>query len=1417
MLADGPAEITNATIVGNRADADAGGQATDIGGGLSIGPDIACVMNNTIVAGNRRGDSDTSNDEIAGTLDDTSASNLIADPATAGSLVDDNLDNQIGLLGAVTPLDRIIQVDLFRTGPRIADNGGPTRSVRLVRNSLAIETGSEILADASDFDQRGEGFPRTQPGFPDLNSNGGVDIGALEFDPILVTTVAADEDDGTIDPAIGTGTSLREAIARANESPGTDLILFSRGTNGTTNFIDSTDPKIIRPSTDFVITTSVSITGPGAEFLILDGDVDQSGNVTDGDTRLFSYSIPSTSATILQSRLSGLTLRNGSPCAAVVMDNGGAIFNNNLSNLVVTDLIIEDSTASDGGGIYNLGQLNIISSTLRRNLAINRGGGLFTERFASTQNSTFSENTAAQGGAVFVSDGSYSLLNSTLSANTAADGGGILYENGTARLANSTIVQNTATNTDAGGGIEISAIASAPSFELDNTIVAGNLSPGANGNDISGGPVLSGSLNNLIGNANSSGGLTDGDDGNIVGVNGTSTINFDLILGPLADNGGETLTHFPVSDSLALDAGDVASATFFTFGGTPLSTDQRRLPRIVGNVDIGSVEVQNQAPVLDPIGDQFIPELELLNFTVTATIPDGGAEPVYSLEDGPFGFVPNGATIDPDSGEFFWEPAEEDGPDFFEFDVVVARSDNPSSTTRETILIEVSEVNEPPFIEPIDDMSAEVGVLLQFTAFAFDPDIPENFLSFTLDDASEARGMQINFDTGEFTFTPTTPGNFLVTITVEDDGGDGGDPLIDSTSFNIEVTAGTIPTVSISTTSPGTLHERDSFSLGLDTSILGLAHFNVTRSNPVGDQIVRLRLENTSTAAYTVDYTTSAISENFASSSPLIFTGSPLTASITIPDGETIGRVALSVINDEAAEASESIALSIIPDAAFDTGNATAIQTIPQNDFGVTSLADFDPSTAPNGGESTLRQATINAKAGLTRANIPGPELPVITFATGLVGDIVLTNGALLLDTADFNINGPGSDLLQVSGDGASRVLIAFDSGADLSYNISGLHITNGFTSGNGGAIFNSENLTLADCIVSNSIAENGGGITNEGTLVLESCLVSMNNANIYGGGIDNFGGNASLRFCTISANLADFGGGIENNTGGNLTVQSNAITNNTAALSGGGIDSFSATTLVANTTISGNNAGFGAGFFNEQSAVTITQSTIAENTASTSTGGLLASSNAPVGNTLVHNTIIAGNTNGDIATDDPSFVELDPGSSNNLISDAASAGGLIDGINANQVGVSGTILAALADNGGPTATHALVPGSPAIDAGNNTFASLPPFDARELPLFPFDQRGAGFIRIFDGTVDIGAFEIQPQLLQALSCELSEGPAATITWRSTEGTSYDVLCSSDLKNWIVIASEVPATGETTSYTDETPPAGQAYFIIRQSQ
>jgi hypothetical protein len=120
----------------------------------------------------------------------------------------------------------------------------------------------------------------------------------------------------------------------------------------------------------------------------------------------------------------------------------------------------------------------------------------------------------------------------------------------------------------------------------------------------------------------------------------------------------------------------------------------------------------------------------------------------------------------------------------------------------------------------------------------------------------------------------------------------------------------------------------------------------------------------------------------------------------------------------------------------------------------------------------------------------------------------------------------------------------------------------------------------------------------------------------------------------------------------------------------------------------------------------------------------------------VLHNTLSAGNFNGATgASRDDVSGALDPGGDYNLIGDGTGMTGLSDGVNGNLVGSAAApmdpLLGPLQDNGGPTQTHALLIGSPAIDAGNNAYAT------------DWDQRGEGFPRIVNGIIDIGAFEYQ--------------------------------------------------------------------------
>jgi hypothetical protein len=225
---------------------------------------------------------------------------------------------------------------------------------------------------------------------------------------------------------------------------------------------------------------------------------------------------------------------------------------------------------------------------------------------ANGANATFGEG----GGGIYNRGGTLTVSNSTLSGNSAGDeGGGILLSSGTVTVSNSTLSGNSASF---GGGIRNDNLG-AISAKLKNTIVAANdasvLGPDARGAFTSQG-------HNLIGQSDCVGescGFTNGQNGDLVG---TAANPKDPMVGPLADNGGPTMTHALLEGSPAIDKGN-------SFGE---STDQRGLPRpsnFVGipdasggdGSDIGAFELQ--APPTPP--DTQAPK-------VTSTVPANGQE-----------------------------------------------------------------------------------------------------------------------------------------------------------------------------------------------------------------------------------------------------------------------------------------------------------------------------------------------------------------------------------------------------------------------------------------------------------------------------------------------------------------------------------------------------------------------------------------------------------------------------------------------------------------------------------------------------------------------------------------------------------------------------------------------------------------------
>ncbi len=510
------------------------------------------------------------------------------------------------------------------------------------------------------------------------------------------------------------------------------------------------------------------------------------------------------------------------------------------------------------------------------------------------------------------------------------------------------------------------------------------------------------------------------------------------------------------------------------------------------------------------------------------------------------------------------------------------------------------------------------------------------------------------------------------------------------------------------------------------------------------------------------------------------------TATDTYSDGST------GDITDYATWASATPTVATISGTGLATALIPGTSAITASVAGVTSPADtltviasFVVNTTADtfgfySGTTSLREAIAGANA------VPGQTITFSPTVFASAQTITLSLGQLTLsDTSGTEaITGPAAGVT-VNADGLSRV---FEVDAGVAAAISGLTISGGSASewGGGLAIYGTATLsdctisgntggsnwgggglvndgsgavTLTDCTLTNNYGGatgSGGAIENEvaGTVTLTECTVS-GNTGYRGGAISNYSmtGTVELLDCTVSGNTATYtgGGGIENR--GTLTLTDCTVADNRAAKGGGGVyneeqpsEKVGGSATLTNCTVSGNSAtgGSGGGVQNLVGTISLTNCTISDNVASASGGGVAVTAT----NTLtIGNSIVAGNT---ATTSDPDVIGAFTSQGHNLIGKTdGSTGWVGSDLTGTIASPLNALMAPLANYGGPTETMALLPGSPAIDAGNN---ALIPSGVTT------DQRGLP--RIVGGTVDIGAFESSGFTIAVVS---GSGQSANIT------------------------------------------------------
>ncbi len=421
---------------------------------------------------------------------------------------------------------------------------------------------------------------------------------------------------------------------------------------------------------------------------------------------------------------------------------------------------------------------------------------------------------------------------------------------------------------------------------------------------------------------------------------------------------------------------------------------------------------------------------------------------------------------------------------------------------------------------------------------------------------------------------------------------------------------------------------------------------------------------------------------------------------------------------------------------------------------------------------------------GLT-CNVPGSYATIQTAVSDLSCDIIDISAGTFAEnltiTRSLTLQGASKNSTIIDGS-ASGTVISIE--PSITVSLTKMSIINGSAASGGGVHVDSSLVFFDEVQIANNKATTdfGGGINSNGFIFLTNSEVLTNSAQTFGGGIYNIG-NMYIVSSTIRGNsavhlmnAAGDGGGIANIDPAFLSVKNSAVNSNLAQFTAGGLYN-TGTLIVESSTVDDNGAqagtGTGGGILNGSGAtLTIKESTISNNRVIADAGGI-----RNFGDLSLTNSTLSGNSaNGTGALQNNGDAVL----INNTISNNSGFLSLISGINAasgtvtmtntiianqgvgsNCGGLSGTIvslgynldsdnscsltnvadfpnenpfLGPLQDNGGPTLTHALLTGSPAIDNG------------RVADCTPTDQRGYNRV----GVCDIGAFEKQLDLFLPL-------------------------------------------------------------------
>jgi hypothetical protein len=391
-------------------------------------------------------------------------------------------------------------------------------------------------------------------------------------------------------------------------------------------------------------------------------------------------------------------------------------------------------------------------------------------------------------------------------------------------------------------------------------------------------------------------------------------------------------------------------------------------------------------------------------------------------------------------------------------------------------------------------------------------------------------------------------------------------------------------------------------------------------------------------------------------------------------------------------------------------------------------------SAAPGGCVFSEHNVTISNSA-IEHCNASGKR--VIGGAVDAWGGIVLVDSTISGITATAT----ASDLSATVRGGVVYGAVAYLTNTTISDSTISVNSTSAFGEMLGGGVFATYGMVLTDSTVTGitshvSAAKDayamGGGILSPTTIILSGSTISKNTVH----GTPGVGASGSYTYISAIGGGGAYIMSIPRGLPVPSTITNSTISGNAAICDGvpgaytvgggGGLSTWSAIeATITNSTLSGNSTNLNGGglYTRHHGSLILANTTITDNSAPNG-AGVADIADGSSFDLVTNSSIIAGNhPSGSGTTTDIVTTHVISGS-NNLIASANVA---------LPVGTLGgdPLLGPLADNGGPTLTHALLPGSPAIDTGNNASG------------LATDQRGDGYVRESGAAVDIGAFESQ--------------------------------------------------------------------------